>query len=146
MVTEGGDSEIGGIPEQLQNAVDTSGRTDIAQGQLAKILGGQPEVSIKLDDFGMGPRRYDAWASPNTGAELKFGNDPLVPAELNKDIILTEMGGTLVRSGESVDQVNVEYHFVSDPITGEHVSANALTRLDQIGIPYHVWGPEFWEY
>src|SRR5439155_23769691 len=71
MVTEGGDSEIGGIPEQLQNAVDTSGRTDIAQRQLAKILGGQPEVSIKLDDFGMGPRRYDVWASPNTGAELK---------------------------------------------------------------------------
>jgi hypothetical protein len=44
-----------------------------------------------------------------------------------------------------VDSFDVEYHFVTDPVTGAHVSSNYIRLLDQIGIKYKVWGPEFWE-
>lgn len=61
-------------------------------------------------------------------------------------LYLQVMGGTLEKSGQFIDSVDVEYHFVADPVTGEHVSPGTLRLLDQLGISYKVWGPEFWRY
>jgi hypothetical protein len=139
---EGEDDEP--IPAQLQGKEDLSDRVDAAETQLANIVGGERQVTIRTGTW-MGNRRYDVWANPNMGRELKFGGDPVTIVEILKDVRLRDNGGTLVRSGESVDSVDVTYDFVRDPFTGAHVSQRSLNLLAEYDIPYHIWGPEFWD-
>jgi hypothetical protein len=116
-----------------------------AQEQLAKIFGGEGEVTIRTGVGYLGRRRVDVWVNPNRALELKFGKDPVTVVELLKDISLREKGGTLVQSGKFVPLVETEYHFVDNPVTGTHYGEADLAALDYYGIPWHVWGPEFWE-
>jgi RHS repeat-associated protein len=139
---EGEDDEP--IPEQLQGILRTTDRTDAAEDQLAEIFGGERQMTLRTGTW-MGNRMYDVWAEPNTARELKFGDDPVTIIEIQKDVQLRDYGGTLVRSGRIVDSVDVTYDFVSDPVTGNSVSQRSLNLLNEYGIPYQIWGPEFWE-
>jgi RHS repeat-associated protein len=133
----------GDLLAQLRAIPETEGRTAIAQTLLAKNVGGTEEVTIR-SSVGLGNRRYDVAAGLNKVFELKFGDDPITEVELNKDLAHMELGGEFV-SGHAVDYVDLEYHFVQDPITGFHVNPDSLSLLDALEIPYKVWTPwEFW--
>jgi hypothetical protein len=129
----------------LAHAKDTRARTVRAQEQLAKIFRGKEEVTIRTGVGYLGRRQVDVWVSPNRALELKFGKDPVTWIEISKDISLRERGGTLSESGKFVRSVKTEYHFVDNPVAGTHHAAGDLDLLDYYGIPWHVWGPEFWE-
>ena len=89
-------------------------------------------------------RLKDVLFSPNKPNEMKFGDDSSTLDQVSKDIYLFRYGGTIARSGTSVDSFNTQYQFVPDPVTGAHTSQNNLNILDTLGIPYEVWGAEFW--
>jgi hypothetical protein len=125
--------------------MDTRASTKRAQDRLAKIFGGEQEVTIRTGVGFLGRRQVDVWVGPNRALELKFGQDPVTSIEIPKDISLREKGGTLAKSGRFVPLVETEYHFVDNPVTGAHFSEADLATLDYYGIPWHVWGPEFWE-
>ncbi|MDA4131926.1 MAG: hypothetical protein OK454_02195, partial [Thaumarchaeota archaeon] len=126
-------------------AKNTRAGTVRAQEQLAKIFRGKEEVTIRTGVGYLGRRKVDVWVSPNRALELKFGKDPVTCIELSKDISLREKGGTLAKSGKFVPLVETEYHFVDNPVAGTHYAKEDLAVLDYYGIPWHVWGPEFWE-
>ncbi|HLQ07362.1 MAG TPA: RHS repeat-associated core domain-containing protein [Nitrososphaerales archaeon] len=116
-------------------------RTLAAQQQLANILGG----TTKVDRTYLPPdeaqhytpfRIYDVKARGPNGdlyRELKFGPDTVTKEEIGKDRYII---GTLHH--------DVEYDFVPDPTTGEGPSQRDLDTLGYHGIPWKVWGPEFW--
>ncbi len=83
------------------------------------------------------PRIYDVKApglNEEQYRELKFGPDPVIKAQIVKD---RHIIGVLHR--------DVTYDLVPDPVTGKGPSQRDLDTLSYWGIPWKVWGPEFWK-
>ena len=77
--------------------------------------------------------QYPGDYAPLAYRELKFGDDPVVTSQINKD-------SNLIQNGN----IDLTYDFVDNPVNGKHVTQNALDNLDYWGIPWKVGGPEFW--
>ncbi len=113
-------------------------RTRVTHEQLAIILGGTTDVRPFHTPFvkngfttRSGVRQHDVTADGRF-IEVKLGGDRVTLPELEKDRFLIS------------SRVLVEYHFVCNPLTGEHYSPLDIDVLEKLGIPYKVWGWGFW--
>ena len=116
-------------------------RTWTAQRQLANVLGGTTEVksiffyTSPSEDAPM-RRIYDVGVPGPKGPqyrELKYGSARVTEDEVLKDAYIV---GPLHH--------DVTYDFVPDPVTGKGPFQRDLDTLDYYGIPWKVWGSEFW--
>jgi hypothetical protein len=110
-----------------------------AQRQLGWVLDGeyksnygiQTAISKRLSGFGSSSRYPDVILKGGF-SELKFAGDRVDRTEVKLDVWLLNRG------------LKVRYDIVPHPFTGKMTPKGDLERLKVAGIPYKMWGSEFW--
>jgi hypothetical protein len=77
-------------------------------------------------------RKYDVQAGIIRFSELKYAGDPITPQQVQEDSWLVSRG------------YDITYDFVPGLVGGEEPQEMELLTLDYWGVPWKVWGPEFW--